>query len=46
MRAMALLSGLLLTIAFFHSIGKALVLTPSSFHEGTIWKKALLEDEE
>jgi hypothetical protein len=38
--------GLLAAWLTFHTIGRALLLLPTSFHEGTLWSGAAPEDEE
>ncbi len=32
------LIGLLITWTFFYCLGRALILMPTSFHEGTVWE--------
>lgn len=46
LRGVGMLAGFLAAVLFFYSFGKVLVLAPSSFHEGTLWKKTFLEDDE
>jgi len=36
--------GLLICWTFFYWLGRALLSTPSSFHEGTVWQKTLESD--
>jgi hypothetical protein len=45
LRAGAAGAGVLLAWVFFFWLGQALLNTPSSFHEGTLWKKTFLEEE-
>ncbi|MDB6155293.1 MAG: rhomboid family protein [Chthoniobacteraceae bacterium] len=37
-----LLMGIVCAWLFFYCIGRVLVSTPSSFHEGTVWKRDML----
>jgi hypothetical protein len=36
--AVGAVSGFLLAWLFFYLVGRILLLVPSSFHEGTLWK--------
>ena len=38
-------AGLVLAWVCFYWIGQVLLLTPSEFHEGTVWKKSFLDVE-
>jgi hypothetical protein len=38
-------AGLVLAWACFFWLGQILLNTPSDFHEGTVWKKSLLDEE-
>lgn len=37
-RLAAAAAGLLVAFFFFYALGRVLVVTPSAFHEGTVWK--------
>jgi uncharacterized paraquat-inducible protein A len=39
------LTGLIVAWIFFFLIGRMLVRIPAKYHEGTVWKSELLEDE-
>ena len=45
-RVLVAFGGLLVAWIFFFIIGRMLVNIPTSFHEGTVWEKALEEMEE
>jgi hypothetical protein len=36
--------GFCLTLVCFYALGQILLRTPSSFHEGTLWRKAILDE--
>lgn len=36
--------GFILAWFFFYSVGRLLLLTPTRFHEGTVWQKTLDEE--
>jgi uncharacterized paraquat-inducible protein A len=38
-RALLVALGIMLAWFFFYSAGRLLLLTPTSFHEGTLWEK-------
>jgi hypothetical protein len=40
-RLLACIAGILLAWFFFYSMGRLLLLTPTSFHEGTLWQKTV-----
>jgi hypothetical protein len=39
------LLGVLTAWLFFHCVGRALLAMPDSFHEGTVWKSRLMDEE-
>ena len=38
--------GIIVAWFFFYSMGRMLLLTKTSFHEGTVWQKILAADRE
>jgi uncharacterized paraquat-inducible protein A len=44
-RVAAAVAGLLVAWMFFFIIGRMLVKIPTRFHEGTVWKQDLLEED-
>jgi hypothetical protein len=43
LRIAAAFAGVLLMWMAFYWVGQALLLVPSSFHEGTLWKETILQ---
>ena len=44
-RTFKVMAGVFLVWLFFHYFGQTLLSVPSSFHDGTVWKPSLLDEQ-
>ena len=44
-RSLQLLAGVVTLVLFFYLLGQSLLLLPSSFHDGTVWKPDVFLEE-